>query len=144
MKQFRLSGSRINFIAGFLATFITYSGKQLEISLDGRRQQERGLLLAVNNGRYFGGAMKIAPDADPCDGLLDVVVVRDTGKASLLWNFPRVYRGTHINHPNAAACRASQIEVESPQRVLLQVDGELVGEAPARFRLLPGALNVAT
>jgi len=113
------------------------------LEIDGEKEEERDLLIMVNNGRYAGGGMKFTPNADPGDGLLDVVIVGDVGKMRLLWNFPRLYRGTHINHPRVKMCRAKSVEVESVERMLLQVDGELVGQAPASFRVLPAALTVA-
>jgi len=142
-RRFKSLGGTIPFVIGFLTTFITYSGKDVALTIDGQRQEERDLFIVVNNGRYFGGGMKIAPDADPGDGLLDAVIVEDVGKLRLLWNFPRIYRGTHITHPKVRVLRVKAIEVEAKERMLLQVDGELVGEAPASFHVLPGALTVA-
>ena len=133
----------IPFVLGFLATIITYHGRNVVLNIDGEKWQERVFLIVVNNGCYFGGRMKIVPDADPRDGLLDVVTVADMGKIRLLWNFPRLYRGTHVTHPMVMVCRARNIEVEAEERMLLQVDGELVGEAPANFSVLPAALTVA-
>ncbi len=142
-RRFKALGGTIPFVLGFLSTFITYSGKDVVLTLDGQRHEECDLFIVVNNGRYFGGGMKIAPSADPCDGLLDAVILQDVGKMRLLWNFPRLYKGTHITHPKVRVQRVKAIEVETKERMLLQLDGELVGEAPASFRVLPGALTVA-
>lgn len=120
-----------------------YRNKKVNLDIEGAKEEQRVFTAVVNNGRYFGGGMKIAPDADLCDGLLDVVVIGAMSKLEFLWNFPRVYRGTHITHPKVRVYRAKEVGVESVERLLLQVDGELVGEAPASFRVLPGALTVA-
>ena len=143
-KRFKAIGGTIPFVMGFLTTFITYNGKDVVLTIDGQRQEERDLFIVVNNGRYFGGGMKIAPDADPSDGLLDLVIVEDMGKMRLLWNFPRIYRGAHITHPKVRMRQVRSVEVESVERMLLHVDGELVGQAPASFRVLPAALTIAT
>ncbi|MDY6908052.1 MAG: diacylglycerol kinase family lipid kinase [Chloroflexota bacterium] len=124
-------------------TLVSYRNKRVTLSVDGQAEERRCFTVVVNNGRYFGGGMKIAPEADVCDGLLDVVVIGDMGRSGILWNLPKVYSGNHIGHPMVSAYRALGVEVGSPERLLLQVDGELVGEAPARFRLLPAALDVA-
>ncbi len=84
-----------------------------------------------------------APDADLTDGLLDVVIVGDLSKADLLWSLPRIYKGSHLTHPKIAVKRTREIEIQSSQQMPLQADGELVGEAPARFRVLPAALTLA-
>jgi diacylglycerol kinase family enzyme len=114
------------------------------LDIEGAKEEDRVFLVVVNNGRYFGGAMRIAPNADVCDGLLDVIVIGDMSKPEVLWSLPRVYRGTHVMHPKVTMRQAKSVRVESSQRLLLQVDGELVGQAPASFRVLPAALTVAT
>ena len=142
-RRFKIMRGTIPFVVGFLTTIITYHGKDVVLNIDGKKREERNLLIVVNNGCYFGGGMKIAPHADPGDGLLDWVTVADMGKIRLLWNSPRVYRGTHITLPTVRVGRARSIEVEAKERMLLQVDGELVGQAPATFSVLPTALTVA-
>jgi len=97
----------------------------------------------VKNGRYFGGGMKVAPDADVTDGLLDVIAIGDMSKPEFLWHFPRVYKGTHISHRKISARQVRGIEIASADEMLLQLDGDLMGEAPASFRVLPAALTVA-
>ena len=87
--------------------------------------------------------MLVAPQADPMDGLLDVLIIDDLTKPDLLRSLPRIYRGTHLTHPKVIMKRAKEIEIRSTHKMSLQADGELLGEAPACFRVLPAALNVA-
>jgi YegS/Rv2252/BmrU family lipid kinase len=133
----------IPYVISLVLTIGPYRNKNVTLDVDEAKEEQRVFTIVVNNGRYFGGGMKVAPNADPCDGLLDVVIVGDMGKMQVLWNFPRIYRGTHINHPKVSARWAKRVEVESAERMLLQLDGELVGEAPASFQVLPAALTVA-
>ena len=86
--------------------------------------------------------MFVAPDADPTDGLLDVLTIGDLSKPDLLWSLPRIYKGTHLTHPKVTMERAREIKIQPKEPMSLQVDGELLGEAPARFEILPTALNV--
>ena len=92
-KRFKKMGGTIPFLLAFATVFFAYKAKDTALNIDGLILQERNLLIAVNNGRYFGGGMKIAPDANPCDGLLDVVTIRDVHKLRLLYNFPRAVQG---------------------------------------------------
>lgn len=131
------------YVICLLLTMGGYRNKKVTLDVEGAKEERRIFLVVVNNGRYFGGGMKIAPNADVGDGLLDVIVVGDMSKARFLWSFPRVYRGTHITHAMVSARWAKSVEVGSIERVLLQLDGELVGHAPARFWVLPAALYVA-
>ena len=87
--------------------------------------------------------MLSAPDADPTDGLLDVLIIGDLNKPDLLWSLPRVYKGTHLTHPKVTMKRAKEIEIRSAEPVSLQADGELLGGLPAHFYVLPAALNIA-
>ena len=87
--------------------------------------------------------MFAAPEADLTDGLLDVLIIGDLSKPDLLWSLPRVYKGTHLTHPKVTTEKAKRIEIQSTEPVSLQTDGELLGELPARFYILPAALNLA-
>jgi diacylglycerol kinase (ATP) len=113
------------------------------MNIDGREEARRVLSVVVSNGAYFGGGMRIAPKADLKDRRLDVVTIGDVGKAELLQVFPRVYKGTHITHPKVRMEKAERITIECDKRILLQADGELLGEGPVTFQIIPAALNVA-
>jgi diacylglycerol kinase family enzyme len=87
--------------------------------------------------------MFTAPGASIDDGLFDVLIVHGLGKFELLRALPRIYNGTHLTHPRVIMKKAREIEVQSRNgKVYLQADGELLGCLPARFRVLPTALNV--
>lgn len=106
----------------------------------------RSSLIAVCNGRFFGGGMHIAPHADPSDGAFDVVLLDDMGRMEFLVNFLRVYRGTHLTHPKVRTARASTLRIEQLGRderpVRLQAEGELLGEAPVSVRMAPAAVQL--
>jgi len=99
--------------------------------------------VAVANGRYFGGAMKVAPDAEPDDGVFDVVAMGDLGFGDLLTSGRRLYKGTHLSMDKVSTRRAKVVEAEpiEPSAVVeLDVDGECLGRLPARFEIVPSAL----
>ena len=102
----------------------------------------RILNMVIANGRYVGGGMHIAPEAKLDDNLLDVLVIGDIGKFELLKALPTVYKGTHVNHPKVRMEKATRVTVESSERILVHADGELLGECPASFWLVPAALNI--
>ncbi len=136
-------GGKISFLWGTLATVAGYRNKDLEIVIDdGEAIKGRMCMVAVANGQYFGGGMRIAPQASPVDGLLDVVVLGDMGRLELVANLPKVYEGTHISHPKVSVWRVRQVEIHSVAPLYFQVDGDPLGETPTRLRVLPGALQV--
>src|SRR3989442_7061950 len=94
------------------------------------------------HGRWVVGGMKIAPDADPADGVFDVVVLGGLGRVELLRWLPTIYPGTHLRNPRVTVRRARQVRVSAPTPLPTHVDGEPVGATPVVFTLEPGALRL--
>jgi YegS/Rv2252/BmrU family lipid kinase len=142
-QQFKALGSLPAYLLGTFATLVAYTNKKVSLVVDGKEEEKRVCTVIMNNGKYGGGGMLTAPCADLDDGLLDVLVVGDLSKEDLLLSLPRIYKGTHLTHPKVNLKKAKQIEVKSLDgKIHLQADGELLGEAPAKFRILPAALNI--
>ena len=104
-------------------------------------------LLGLCNGAVFGGGMRLAPDAEPDDGLLDVVSIACDSKWTIARHLPKVYRGRHLGVPGVEVLRCRGIEVElldapAAARFALDLDGEPLGRLPLRADLLPGALTM--
>jgi YegS/Rv2252/BmrU family lipid kinase len=132
----------VPYILSLLRTLSGYQNKLVTIDVDGRTEEQRVLSVVVANGRFFGGGMKVAPEADLGDNMLDVITVGDFGKLELLWVFPRIYRGTHISYSKVRMEKASRIRVSSEEPFLVHADGEVIGEGPARFLSRSHALSV--
>ncbi len=99
----------------------------------------------VCNSRYFGGGMKIAPDAKINDGLLDVINIGDIKTAKILLNAYKLYNGSHLDLAEVKAAQATRIEVSPSndhQKIDIETDGELPGRLPATFEIVPNALRV--
>lgn len=141
-QQFKALGSLPAYLAGLLVTLISYRNRDISLVVDGEAVDTRVCTVVMSNGRYGGGGMLAAPDASIDDGYLDVMIVGDLSKPDLLWSLPRIYRGTHLTHPKVTMKRAKEIEIRSAQPMQLQADGELLGQVPARFRILPSVLKV--
>ena len=94
------------------------------------------------NGRYIGGGMKIAPDAEPDDGLFDVLLLGDLTKRDLVQTMHKTYKGTHLPHPKAELLRGASVLVDSPQPLPIQLDGEQPGTTPVHFEVVPKALRL--
>ena len=139
-------GGRVSFGASLLQTAIRTEPTRLAVQLDDAH--ERHLLvvnLCIANARYFGGGMKIAPDAKLTDGKFDVISVGDLGAMKIFTSAPRVYRGSHLSMPEVSHALAKKVTVRAAERdteVDLEVDGELPGRLPATFQIIPAALRV--
>ena len=135
-------GGTVPYLVGLLRTLIFYRNKSVVLRIGDKVEAARTLSVVVANGSYFGGGMHVAPEASLNDNLLDVVVFGDVGKFDLLKSLPMVYKGTHGAHPKVSMEKAATITIESSERVLVHADGELLGEGPASFWLVPAALSI--
>jgi YegS/Rv2252/BmrU family lipid kinase len=136
-------GGTIPYVTGVLRTLAGYKNKPVVLRVGDRVETKRILSVVVANGCYFGGGMRVAPQAELGDSLLDVITVGDMGKFELLKAFPKIYKGTYISHPKVRMEKATKITIESQERFLVHADGELLGEGPVSFWLVPSALSVA-
>lgn len=136
-------GGKASFFIGSFRALMAYRNVRIRLTLDdGEVLERRTVTTALANGRFFGGGMMIAPDADPADGLLDVVTIGDLSKVAMTRLSGRIYKGTHIEHPAVEVHRARRVRVESEDEALLDVDGEPLGRCPIDVKVLPGALKV--
>lgn len=137
-------GSRYNI--AILREFVTLRGIPYELDLelaDGTSERFAGdlVMATVGNGRTYGGGIPICPDADPADGLLDVVTVRPAGRLRLLRLLPRVYRGTHASVPEVTMRKARSARL-SASGVTAYADGDPIGALPLTIDVARGALTV--
>ena len=137
----RISGT-IPYLTSLVLTLFSYANKDVELTFDGQQMSGRYNSVVICNGQYFGGGMWIGPKAAADDGIFDVVILKDLNKLEFLVNVPRVYKGTHLTHPKVASFQAKEVHVEARQRMFIQAEGELVGEAPVTFRIIPDALSI--
>ncbi len=141
----RLKG-RLSFAAAGARTTIALPKTEVVVQLDGG--PPRRLTVAnfcVANARYFGGGMKVAPDALLDDGRFDVVSIGDLSALKILANAHKLYRGTHLDMDEVNTARAKVVIVQpahNNQKVMIEIDGELPGRLPATFEILPKALRV--
>jgi diacylglycerol kinase (ATP) len=96
----------------------------------------------VANGQWHGGAMWLAPDARPDDGLFDVVVIGDVTKLDFITTAPKIYKGTYLAHPKVELLRSPTVTVDAPERLPIELDGEQVGTTPVRFEIVPSAVRL--
>ena len=142
LKLPRFFKGTLPYVYGLMKKLLGYKNKTVQLSVDGREEEQRVLSVVVANGCFFGGGMNVAPQAELADGLLDVLTVGDFGKLELLRAFPTIYKGTHINHPKVRMEKSTKVTVDSQERLLVHADGEILGEGPVSFGIIPSALSV--
>lgn len=142
-KHSKLLKGFLSFMLGAVTTIALYKNKDFKVVIDGGTElNERMNSIIVANGRYFGGGMKVAPEALMDDGVFDIIILGDLSKPDLIKSFPLIYEGTHLSHPKVKQYRGSRIKVSSGGKGLIEVDGEIPGIDDAEFEILPKALNI--
>jgi YegS/Rv2252/BmrU family lipid kinase len=135
-------GATVAFAWAAVATFVGYRNTRFVVEIDGRRLEQVCNNVIVANCRYFAGGMKILPQADPSDGMFDVLVWGDISKVDLALNLHKLYRGSHVSHPKARIERARMVTVTPELSLPIEVDGEQPGLTPATFEVVPSALRL--
>lgn len=139
-------GGKLSFAIATARATWAYKNQRVQLIFDGKpseRVEATINTVAVANGKYFGGAMMIAPNAEVDDGVFDVIAMGDLNFGDLLKSGRRLYKGTHLSMDKVTARRARIVEAEPIEPggiVELDVDGEALGRLPARFELVPSAL----
>jgi len=129
------------YAAASLAEIPGMSVRDYRLTLDGRERECSALVLTVCNLPLFGGGMRIAPDADPGDGLLEVVTIDSVGPVAAIGLLRRVFAGTHTTHPAVRVESCSSVRIEGPDLTAFG-DGDPVGNLPLTCTAVPGALSV--
>jgi len=140
--RLKVIGGSIPYAIGVIPKAFEYRNKDVLICIDGEKREERNFSVVVNNGRYLGGG-RAFPGATPYDGMLDVAVIGNISKKKALLNFPLFLTGTYYDPQKIKLKKARNVIIDSPQRLPIQLDGEIAGWTPAVFRVIPSALEVA-
>ncbi len=143
-SRYGLFSGSLSYVSATLRALQQYTPAKGEIVVDGQSLGEHAVQnLAVCNGRFFGGGMMIAPDAQLDDGLFDVVLVSPAPLLRSLLLAPGLYRGTHTDSDLITITRGKEVSfVPSENTAHMDIDGEPLGTAPAHFQLLPGAIDL--
>ena len=115
-----------------------FAPRHYEIVLDDRTISTQAMLIAVANGRSYGGGLLVCPHADIADGYFDVMVLHPVSKLEFIKVFPRVFKGTHITHPAVEIVRSKSVKISSD--AVAYADGERIGQLPVSAQCISGAL----
>jgi diacylglycerol kinase (ATP) len=124
-----------------LAELRTFEPLPYTLELDGRSVRLDAMLVAVGNGASFGGGLRITEGASLDDGLLDVVIIKPLSKPDLVRTYPKLFKGTHVTHPQYEHHLVRTVTVAAPG-IVSYADGERFGALPLTIEAAPGALSV--
>jgi diacylglycerol kinase (ATP) len=132
---------RMRYNLAILAELRVFHPLPFRLELDGAPWETEAMLVAVGNAKSYGAGMRVTPDAEVDDGLVDVQVLGPVSKPEFLKTFPKVFKGTHVHHPAVTIRRARVVRLESPG-VNAYADGEYIAELPITCETVAGAVRI--
>lgn len=142
-RGFRFVKGTAAYTAGIFSTLSRFRGVPLTLTFESTQTQNiDAMMCSIGNTSSYGGGMKIAPLADLQDGKIDICTVARCGIVEFLRAFPMVFKGSHLSHPKVSYRQVSELKIESNEPLPILVDGEVRGQTPAQFRVLPKAVRV--
>jgi diacylglycerol kinase (ATP) len=132
---------QMRYNAAVAAELGTFAPVRFSLELDGVRRDLDAMLVAVGNGPSYGGGLRMCEGAVLDDGYLDVVVIKPLGRLELVRVFPRLFRGTHVTHPQYEHHRVTRVSLAAPG-IVAYADGERLGALPVTVEVAPRALTV--
>jgi YegS/Rv2252/BmrU family lipid kinase len=138
----RLFGPRLAYPVGVFRAVWSYRAPVMRIERDGHSEQGRYLLVAACNAERVGGGMRLAPGARTDDGMLNLNLVNSVGPWEAVWQIRRVSQGRHLDHPQVRYAPVRVVTIDATPSIAIQADGDSIGETPARFEVIPGAVRL--
>jgi diacylglycerol kinase (ATP) len=142
-RRFKPFG-HLGYLLGVFVRLAQLHRRAFPLRSDGESKwdERRCLFLTFNNSQFTGGTMQIAPDANPSDGLIEFVRWGPISRLTALRLLPRLYDGSHTQHPLCERKPVRRVEFHLPEAVDVMLDGEILTLRPVSLDILPGALDV--
>ncbi|MDD5016614.1 MAG: diacylglycerol kinase family lipid kinase [Eubacteriales bacterium] len=141
-KVRRLFTGGFAYYLGIVMSVLGYKSISIDITANGNTIRKTVLLIAIANGRCYGGGLHISPDASVQDGLFNVVIINRVAKWRILVELPKLKRGELEKIKSAEQFQCSEIVINCGKELSFNLDGELYAQTPAAFSLRNSALNV--
>lgn len=138
-NRIRLISGRSKYNLAILLELPLFRPKRYFFKVDETSFEIDAMLIAIANGASYGGGMRVCPDAKLDDGRFDLMILEPVSKIEFLRVFPRVFSGSHIDHPRVRIMRGATVEVRA--EAVAYADGERIGQLPIRAEISPNALR---
>lgn len=132
------------YILGVFKEVITLKTHQLLLEIDGKEYHHEANFCYFCNSTWVGGNMKISPNSVIDDGKIEIIVLDSLSRHELIKAFPRVFKGTHLTHPNVKVYHGRHIVATTIPEKFCNPDGEIFGVTPLELTILPSALQFCT
>ncbi|RAK04212.1 YegS/Rv2252/BmrU family lipid kinase [Halanaerobium saccharolyticum] len=131
----KLDGS-LSYLVKIFQTLFNYRNKEIKVEADDKLlYQGKIKSVIIAHGNYFGGGIKIAPEADLFSDKLNLVLLKDFSKLGIILNLIKAYKGKHLSHSLVESYQVEKIKITTQERVELELDGESLGLCDASFEI---------
>ncbi len=135
------TGGFAYFLGIFLSVF-GYKSVSIEVNINGEIIRRRVLLIAIANGKCYGGGLNVAPQADVADGLFNVMIINQIPNWRILLELPKLQKGQIEKIPGHELFTCSELYISSDEPLRFNLDGEVYGQTPVRLSIVPKSITV--
>jgi YegS/Rv2252/BmrU family lipid kinase len=133
----------LSYLVKIFQTLVDYQNKKVKIEADNKLIYQGKINTAViAHGNYFGGGIKIAPEADIFSNNLNLILLKDFSKLGIILNLIKAYQGNHLNHPLVESYQVKKIKITAAEKVELELDGESIGSLDAEFEISKKEISI--
>ena len=133
---------RASYYIAALLKFFTFKFKEITINIDDEKINTKILLVAIANGTHYGGGMNVNPNGKLEDGYLDVIVVNSLPRYKIPFLMIKFIKGTYQDLPYVKTYKCREISIDSMEKLVINADGDILGNTPVKFSIKPLSLNV--
>ncbi|NTV89462.1 MAG: diacylglycerol kinase family lipid kinase [Clostridiales bacterium] len=140
-KKLPLISGKLAYVFGLISAIFGSSSKHLEIDIDGSKTTINALLVAVGNGKYYGGGMLALPSADISDGVFEICCIEKMRRLKMFMFFPKFMKGEHSSLKEVHFYKGKKVSVVSREPIAMNVDGEVSIVSKAEYEIIPQGLR---
>ncbi|MDH4262889.1 MAG: YegS/Rv2252/BmrU family lipid kinase [Spirochaetia bacterium] len=141
-KFLKILGGKASYYIITLLTLLLYKNKRIDLKVDGQSLNRQVQNIAIANGIFQGGGMKMAPDAILNDGLMEIILFENLNFFETIFLSKKIYSGEHIFHKKIKTFKAKIFEIQGEYNIPFDLDGETWGYSPANLSVIPSAIKI--
>lgn len=141
LKKYPFISGKLAYILSAIITIFKYKYKSMELIIDDKKLTLKNTLIAFANGKYYGGGMKVAPEADVEDGFFDICAISKLSRIKMLALFPKLIKGVHSQVKEVSFYKGKKVIMSSEQEIIINVDGEIIKSRRVIFEIIPKKIN---
>ncbi len=141
--KIRGRGNPLLYLTNIFSSLFSYKSAETSIVIDNNHELKYKVFsIGIGIGKYNGGGMLQVPSAKPDNGIFDMTLIKELSKWSVIGNLKRLYNGTIGKHRKVETHKGKHIRIESKPSILLEADGESLGQSPIELEIVPKSVNV--